>query len=152
MKLKIKFANELAKQIYARREKPLAWNYGDSGLDVSYCGDAPQTIPAGGIAKFGTGLCCQLSGAPDDNFEIQVRGRSGLKVRGQLVPMGTIDFTYTGESHIIIYNASKEDFIVHPGDRIAQFVIAPIIKPEIEFTDELQETARGAKGFGSSGI
>jgi len=152
MKLKIKFTSDLAREIYNKREKPFAWVYGDSGLDLSYVGDAPIVMPAGGISKFPTGIHAQIAGADSENYETQIRGRSGLKSKGILCTVGTIDFTYTGEYGVILYNASNADFTVNPGDRIGQLVAAPIIKPQIEFVTELDATNRGANGFGSTGI
>lgn len=152
MKLKIKFTSELAREIYARREKPLAWVYGDSAMDLSYVGDAPISIPARGRYTFPTGIMTAIADVETDNYETQIRPRSGLNAKGIRVAFGTIDFTYRGEYGVILYNHTDTDFVVSPGDRIAQLVVAPIYKPEIEFVESLDETERGEKGFGASGI
>jgi len=87
-------------------------------------------------------------------YEVQIRPRSGLALRnGITLPNspGTIDSDYRGEVKIIMTNLSDKDFIVNDGDRIAQMVIAPVIKAEFEFTDKLQTTGRGEGGFGHTG-
>lgn len=153
MKLKIKFANQTAQQTYKNREKPLNWKEGDSGIDVSYVDVQGRRckIPAGGTGMLKTGIMCQLDGFDSDNWEIQVRGRSGNNSKGILTHIGTVDYGYTGEIGVVMTNLGKDDFYIEPGDRIAQLVICPIVKPEIVLVDELNKTDRGEKGFGSSG-
>lgn len=167
MKLKIKYANQAAKAIYENREKPLNWKDGDSGIDVSYVDVQGRRckIPAGGTGMVKTGIMCQLDDTgsdrdsfnriseywPGDCWEIQVRGRSGNNSKGILTHIGTVDYGYTGEIGVVLTNLGKDDFIIEPGDRIAQLVVCPILKPEIVFVDGLEKTDRGEKGFGSSG-
>lgn len=90
-----------------------------------------------------------------EGYEMQIRGRSG-NARKNWVQVfnspGTIDSDYRGEVGAILYNASDKDFEVNPGDRIAQAIIAPVIKAEWYLTDKLSETDRGEGGFGSTGI
>ncbi len=90
-----------------------------------------------------------------DGFELQVRGRSGLARKNSVQVFnspGTIDSDYRGEVGAILYNASAVDFIVEPNDRIAQAIIAPVIRAEWKETNELSETERGVSGFGSTGV
>ena len=90
-----------------------------------------------------------------EGYEMQIRGRSG-NARKNWVQVfnspGTIDSDYRGEVGAILYNASDKDFEVNPGDRIAQAIIAPVIKAEWYLTDKLSETDRGEGGFGSTGV
>lgn len=89
-----------------------------------------------------------------EGYEMQIRGRSG-NARKNWVQVfnspGTIDSDYRGEVGAILYNASSEDFVIEPFDRIAQVVIAPVIKAEWKEVSKLSTTDRGAKGFGSTG-
>jgi len=152
MKLKVKFLSDLAREIYTKREKPLAWNYGDSGIDLSYVGEMPIEIPAGKVMRVPTGIAFQISDTDSDNYEIQTRGRSGLRMKNISANVGTVDFNYTGECHAVLDNMNDQAFTIMPGDRVIQIVVVPIIKPEIEFVDKLDATNRGENGFGSSGI
>ncbi|MAK12744.1 MAG: dUTP diphosphatase [Candidatus Pelagibacter sp.] len=96
-----------------------------------------------------------LSIAIDNNLEIQIRPRSGLAVKSNISVLntpGTIDADYRGEIKVILINLGEKDFIIKKGDRIAQMVICPIIKAEIEVVNELPETLRGNSGFGSTGV
>lgn len=96
-----------------------------------------------------------LSIAIDNNLEIQIRPRSGLAVKNNISVLntpGTIDADYRGEIKVILINLGEKDFIIKKGDRIAQMVICPIIKAEIEVVNELPETLRGNSGFGSTGV
>ncbi len=96
---------------------------------------------------------CGIRIAIPPGYEGQVRARSGLAVRGIIVPNapGTIDADYRGEVKVILANIGKEDFIIKRGDRIAQLVIVPLVKVEWEEGD-LNETERGEGGFGHSGL
>ena len=89
-----------------------------------------------------------------DGFEIQVRPRSGLALKhGISVPNtpGTIDSDYRGEVKIIMINHGDEAFAIQRGDRVAQLVLAPVTQAEWDLVEELDETERGAGGFGSTG-
>jgi len=90
-----------------------------------------------------------------DGFEGQVRPRSGLAIREGLTVLntpGTIDSDYRGEIKVIVYNTGESTITINPGDRIAQLVISPIQKVELEEVEELDSTERGEGGFGSTGI
>ena len=95
-----------------------------------------------------------LSVAFPENFEIQIRPRSGLAAKKNISVLntpGTIDSDYRGEIKVIIYNHSNIDFVINNGDRIAQMILTPIVKMELEETNELPQTLRGNDGFGSTG-
>ena len=91
-----------------------------------------------------------------EGFEGQVRPRSGLALKNGLTVLnspGTIDSDYRGEVKVLIINFGKADFIILPGMRIAQLIISPVIKANIQFVDKLEtQSDRGGKGFGSTGI
>lgn len=98
-----------------------------------------------------TGLYVEL---PDD-YEIQVRPRSGLAIKKGITVLntpGTIDPDYRGEIKIIIINLSNEDFLLTPGERIAQFVVARFERIEWKIAEELSDSSRGTGGFGSTGL
>ena len=87
-------------------------------------------------------------------FEAQVRPRSGLALKNGITVLntpGTIDADYRGEVGVILVNLSSEEFIIHPGDRIAQIVFAAVTQAKLELTEVLSETNRGEGGFGSTG-
>ena len=97
-----------------------------------------------------TGIAVAFS----NEFEIQIRPRSGLAAKNNISVLntpGTIDSDYRGEIKVILYNHGKEDFLINNKDRIAQMVLTPVIKMNFEETDELPETIRGEGGFGSTG-
>ena len=95
-----------------------------------------------------------LSVAFPKEYEIQIRPRSGLAAKNNISILntpGTIDSDYRGEIKVIIYNHGNKDFIINNGDRIAQMILAPVVKMELEETNDLPETIRGIGGFGSTG-
>ena len=95
-----------------------------------------------------------LSVAFSEDYEIQIRPRSGLAAKNNISVLntpGTIDSDYRGEIKIIIFNHSKNDIVVNNNDRIAQMVLTPIAKMELEEANELPKTLRGEGGFGSTG-
>ena len=105
----------------------------------------PQTS-----ALISTGLSVAFS----EDYEIQIRPRSGLAAKNNISVLntpGTIDSDYRGELKIIIFNHSKHDFVVNNNDRIAQMILTPIAKMELEEANELPKTLRGEGGFGSTG-
>lgn len=98
----------------------------------------------------GTGLCIAIP----DGFEGQVRPRSGLAARNGVTILnapGTIDSDYRGEVSVILINLGSEPFVISNGDRIAQLVIAPVVSAQFMGVDSLDDTPRGAGGFGSTG-
>ena len=95
-----------------------------------------------------------LSMAFSEDYEIQIRPRSGLAAKNNISVLntpGTIDSDYRGEIKIIIYNHGDKDFVINNNDRIAQMILTPVIKMELQEIDELPETIRGEGGFGSTG-
>ena len=95
-----------------------------------------------------------LSVAFSEEYEIQIRPRSGLAAKKNISVLntpGTIDSDYRGEIKVILFNHSKENFTINNGDRIAQMVLTPIVKMELEETKNLPKTIRGEGGFGSTG-
>jgi dUTP pyrophosphatase len=88
-------------------------------------------------------------------FEVQIRPRSGLALKhGITLPNspGTIDCDYRGPLGVIVLNAGTEAFMIRHGDRVAQMVVAPVVRVSFERVDDLSDTARGAGGFGSTGV
>lgn len=121
---------------------------GAAGMDVLAAEDV--TLAAGGRHAVATGLALAIP----DGYEIQVRPRSGLALKhGISLPNtpGTIDSDYRGELKIIMINLGAEPFAIHRGDRIAQLVLAPVVRAGWVEVTELDETSRGAGGFGSTG-
>ena len=121
---------------------------GAAGMDVVAAEEA--TLAPGGRHAVATGF----SVAIPEGFEIQVRPRSGLALKhGITVPNtpGTIDSDYRGELKVILINHGAEPFPIHRGDRIAQLVLAPVTLAAWVEVAELDETERGAGGFGSTG-
>ncbi len=109
------------------------------------------TLPPGGRALIPTGLRLAIP----DGFEVQIRPRSGLALKhGLTLPNtpGTIDSDYRGPLGVILLNAGSAAFTVGHGDRIAQMVVAPVIRAAFAMGDALDETARGTGGFGSTGL
>ena len=126
---------------------------GSSGADVrANLGKSEVTLDIlpGERKLIPTGFCLEIP----ENYEIQVRPRSGLALKHGITVLnspGTIDSDYRGEIKVIIYNHGNTDFVINNGDRIAQMVLSPVVKMELEETNDLPETIRGEGGFGSTG-
>ncbi len=122
---------------------------GDAGMDLySNCDKA---IPPGEVSLIGTGLSVQLP----ENTEAQVRPKSGLALKHAITVLntpGTVDEGYRGEIGIILINHGKEVYHVTKGQKIAQLVIKPTLRLDIEEQEELSNTQRGQGGFGSTGL
>ena len=121
---------------------------GAAGMDVLSA--EAVTLKPGQRHAVATGLAMAIP----EGFEIQVRPRSGLALKhGITVPNtpGTIDSDYRGELKVILINHGAEDFVIARGDRIAQLVLAPVVQAAWDEVEELDETSRGAGGFGSTG-
>jgi dUTP pyrophosphatase len=122
---------------------------GDAGLDIF--SNQELTLKPGEFGTVKTGIAIQLP----PSTEAQVRPRSGLASKNGISVLntpGTIDEGYRGEIGVILINHSKSDFKILPGMKIAQMVIAPVVKAEIEQVDSISETQRGEGGFGSTGL
>ncbi|HUI65875.1 MAG TPA: dUTP diphosphatase [Bacteroidota bacterium] len=123
---------------------------GSAGMDVRAAVDVDLVLAPGASALVPTGFAIALP----VGYEAQIRPRSGLAAKhgiGILNSPGTIDADYRGEVKIILNNFGREDFVIHRGDRIAQMVIAAYARAEWDETDSLDETDRGAGGFGHTG-
>jgi dUTP pyrophosphatase len=126
---------------------------GAAGLDLHAALDAPLTIEPGERRAVPTGLAIALPAA----HEGQVRPRSGLALRHGVTVLnapGTIDEDYRGEVQVLLVNLSREPYTIAPGDRIAQLVVAPVVRVRVETVADVEAlgaTVRGAGGFGSSG-
>ena len=123
---------------------------GASGLDLMAFIKEPIEIKPKTSSLIPTGLSVAFS----ENYEIQIRPRSGLAAKKNITVLntpGTIDSDYRGEIKVIIYNHGDEEFLVNNGDRIAQMILAPVVKMELEEVNNLPESIRGKDGFGSTG-
>ena len=124
---------------------------GSSGMDLTANVNKVIEIQPGKSEIIPTGLALSIP----KNYEIQIRPRSGLAAKNQISILntpGTIDEDYRGEIKVILINLGKKKFKIEKGLRIAQMVLCPVIKAELEEVDELDETKRGSGGFGSTGI
>lgn len=127
---------------------PVYYSKDAAGCDLRYFGAEPITLYPLDRACLRTGVSVQLP----EGYEAQVRGRSGLnRIRGIVVPTGTIDGDFRGEIHVVAYNLSREPYTIVPGERIAQLVICPVVQAAWNQVDELDGTERGEGGFGSTG-
>lgn len=124
---------------------------GSAAMDLHACVDEAVTIPSGGRRMIPTGLAIAL---PSPEYVALVYARSGLGIKHGVAPancVGVIDSDYRGEIIVGLQNSGESDFTVRPGDRIAQLMIAPVVRANLQMVEELDETARGAGGFGSTG-
>ena len=141
--VKIKFLNENA-------ELPRYMTEHSSGVDLSAGITESVSIPPGKFKTIPTGIAVEIP----EGYEGQVRPRSGLAAKygiGLLNSPGTVDADYRGEVKIILFNFGDEDFVINPGERIAQMVFAKVHKAEIVENAELSQTRRGKGGFGHTG-
>ena len=140
----------LIKKLNPSVQLPSYKTNGASGMDLMAFIEKPISLEPGKSCLVPTGL----SVAFPEEYEIQIRPRSGLAAKNNISVLntpGTIDSDYRGELKIILFNHSSENFIINNNDRVAQMVLAPIIKMELEETDELPVSIRGKGGFGSTG-
>jgi dUTP pyrophosphatase len=123
---------------------------GAAGMDIRAVLDDPMIVAPGATVLVPTGFAM----AVPNGYEAQVRPRSGLAIKhriGVLNAPGTIDSDYRGEVRVILTNFGSEEFTIRRGDRIAQMVVAPYVKAEWDERDSLDDTTRGAGGFGHTG-
>ena len=123
---------------------------GASGMDLKAFLKEPVNVKPNTSSLIPTGLSVAFS----KDYEIQIRPRSGLAAKNNITVLntpGTIDSDYRGEIKVILFNHGIYDFIINNGDRIAQMILTPVVKIELEETEELPETVRGEGGFGSTG-
>lgn len=140
--VQIIFENEACIPIYSSQHA--------AGADVRAYIEKEISLEPGASILVPTGICVAIP----EGFEIQVRPRSGLALKHQVTVLntpGTIDSDYRGEIKVILINHSKQPFIITPGMRIAQIVLAPFFKAEFIKTECLATTLRGEGGFGHTG-
>ena len=122
---------------------------GAAGMDI--CAAESLNLRVGKRHAVATGFAFAIP----DGYEIQVRPRSGLALKQGITCLntpGTIDSDYRGEVKVILANLGEDDFMITKGDRIAQIVVAPVTRGAMVEVDTLDDTARGAGGFGSTGV
>ena len=140
----------LVKKLNSAVKLPEYKTEGASGMDLLAFIKEPINIKPKKSSLVPTGLSVAFS----KDYEIQIRPRSGLAAKNNISVLntpGTIDSDYRGEIKVILYNHSNTDFIINNKDRIAQMILTPVIKMNLEETDILPETVRGEGGFGSTG-
>lgn len=143
-------AKVLIKKLDPAVELPAYKTEGASGMDLMALVKKPINLKPNSSCLVPTGLAVAFS----SDFEIQIRPRSGLAAKNSISVLntpGTIDSDYRGEIKVILFNHGKNDFLINNKDRIAQMILTPIIKMDLEETDDLPETIRGEGGFGSTG-
>ena len=143
-------AKVLIKKLDTTVELPAYKTDGASGMDLMAFIKEPITLKPNSSCLIPTGLSVAFS----KDFEIQIRPRSGLAAKnsiGILNTPGTIDSDYRGELKVILFNHGNNDFLINNKDRIAQMILTPVVKMDLEETDNLPETIRGEGGFGSTG-
>ena len=143
-------AKVLIKRLDPKVKLPAYKTEGASGMDLMAFIDNTIFLKPKTSTLVPTGLSVAFS----KNFEIQIRPRSGLAAKNNISVLntpGTIDSDYRGEIKVIIFNHGNDDFIINNGDRIAQMILTPVEKMELEETNDLPETLRGEGGFGSTG-
>jgi dUTP pyrophosphatase len=141
----------------ADRSLPLPAYRTEGAAGADLCASLPPeqraeglTLTPGELVAVPTGLRLAIP----EGFEGQVRARSGLARRGLLLPNapGTVDADFRGEVLVLLLNAGRETVTIRHGDRIAQLVVAPVVRASFAVVEALDDTARGAGGFGSTGI
>ena len=140
----------LIKKLNSRVKLPEYKTTGSSGMDLMAFVKSPIKIKPNTVKLIPTGLSIAIP----NELEIQIRPRSGLAAKYSISVLntpGTIDSDYRGELKIILFNHGSEDFIVNNNDRVAQMVLTPVVKMDLEEVDQLPETIRGSGGFGSTG-
>lgn len=124
---------------------------GSAGLDLPACLELPQVVAPGARVKIPTGIAIEI---PHRHIVGLVFPRSGLATKHGISlanAVGVIDSDYKGEIIVAVHNQGESEYVIKPGERIAQLVFVPVFKAELEETRELKETGRGAGGFGSTG-
>jgi len=140
----------LIKKLNPKAELPKYKTEGSSGMDLMALIEKPIKIKPQSSVLISTGLSIAI---PEDT-EVQIRPRSGLAAKSSISVLntpGTIDSDYRGEIKIILFNHGKEEFTVNNMDRIAQMILMPVLKVELEEVEELPKSVRGSGGFGSTG-
>ena len=148
MELKIK---ALSPKIGTEIPLPKFATAGAACMDLCACIDAPVTLEAGARALIPTGIAIAL---PSAGYVALVFARSGLGIKQGVClsnGVGVIDSDYRGEIGVGLVNLGQDDYTVRPGDRIAQLMVTPVVQPTVVQVSALDDTDRGAGGFGSTG-
>ena len=143
-------AKVLIKKLDPSVELPAYKTDGASGMDLMAFIKEPITLKPKSSCLVPTGISVAFS----NDFEIQIRPRSGLAAKNNISVLntpGTIDSDYRGELKVILFNHGNNDFLINNKDRVAQMILAPVIKIELEQANNLPITIRGEGGFGSTG-
>ena len=148
MKLKVK---AVSPRVGADIPAPFYASAGAAAMDLHACIDEAVTIPAGGRQVIPTGIAIAL---PSADYVALIFARSGLGIKHGIAPancVGVIDSDYRGEIMVGLHNAGDTDYTIQPADRIAQLMITPVVQATVSMVEELDDTARGTGGFGSTG-
>jgi len=140
----------LVKKFDKKIKLPTYKTSGSSGMDLSAYLKKNITIAPGKTVMIPTGISVSIP----KNYEIQIRPRSGLAIKNGITVLntpGTVDSDYRGEIKIILINLGKKTFKIKSGDRVAQMILCPVAKAKLKETQNLSNTLRGKKGFGSTG-
>ena len=143
-------ARVLIKKLNSKVELPVYKTTGASGMDLMAFLEEPIKIMPNSSYVVPTGLSVAFS----EDYEIQIRPRSGLAAKNNITVLntpGTIDSDYRGEIKIILFNHGNNEFIINNKDRIAQMILMPIVKMDLQESDSLPDSVRGEGGFGSTG-
>ena len=143
-------AKVLIKKLNPNVELPVYKTNGASGMDLMAFIEEPIKIAPNSSYLVPTGLSVAFS----EDYEVQIRPRSGLAAKNHITVLntpGTIDSDYRGEIKIILFNHGKDNFLINNKDRVAQMILTPVVKMEFEETASLPDTLRGEGGFGSTG-
>jgi len=140
----------LIKKLNPSVEVPVYKTTGASGMDLMAFIEQPIKLAPNSSCLVPTGLSVAFT----EDYEVQIRPRSGLATKNSITVLntpGTIDSDYRGEIKIILFNHGRKEFIINNKDRVAQMVLTPVVKMNLEETDDLPDTLRGKGGFGSTG-
>ena len=143
-------AKVLIKKLASSVKLPAYKTNGASGMDLMAFIAEPIILKPQSSCLVPTGISVAFS----EEFEIQIRPRSGLAAKNNISVLntpGTIDSDYRGEIKVITFNHGNKEFIINNNDRIAQMILTPVVKMELEEIESLPETIRGEGGFGSTG-
>lgn len=139
------------KKLKSNAKVPKRATNGSAGMDLYACIENSVTLAPQELVIVPTGIAIEL---PDNSCAAFLYARSGLGVKHGIClsnGVGVIDSDYRGEICAGLCNVSDKPYVIEPGERIAQMVIAPVLTPDITEVDELSDTSRGAGGFGSTG-
>jgi len=140
----------LIKKLNPEVKLPSYKSVGASGMDLMAFIDQPITLVPKSSCLVPTGLAVAFS----EDYEIQIRPRSGLAAKNNISILntpGTIDSDYRGEIKIIMFNHGDKDFVINNNDRVAQMILTPVKKIDLELVKDLPDSNRGKRGFGSTG-